>query len=271
MLERFECDDSVLQKGSFLADEVAYNIIYRICDSETKLCWKTADDTMIFAKTPGNSGWLWMAPELSDAVREGVARNLAGQLYREGIEVTGISGSPELTGLFARVYPPLTGQSHRLHIKLAAYRCPVVRQPTGIGGAIRKAGKEDIKTVAGFIAAFTQEAYGQQVEVASQIPAAAEMVESGELYVWVEAERIVSMAAIAHRTARHARINAVYTALDARNRGFASAVVAEVSAIIVEGGLEPMLYADVQNSAANKAYRNIGFIPSGQISEYRFS
>ncbi|ANY66728.1 hypothetical protein BBD42_09825 [Paenibacillus sp. BIHB 4019] len=271
MLERFEGGDSVLEQASFLADEVAYNIIYRVCDSETKLCWKTADDTLIFAKTPGNSGWLWMAPGLPDAVREKMARNLAGQLYREGIEVTGISGSPELAGLFARVYPPLTGQSQRLHIKLEAYRCPVVRQPSGIAGAIRKASAEDIKTVAGFIAAFTQEAYGQQVEVASQIPAAAEMVESGELYVWVEAEKLVSMAAIAHRTARHARINAVYTEPDARNHGFASALVAEVSAIIVAGGLEPMLYAEVQNPAANKAYRNIGFRPSGQIFEYRFT
>lgn len=78
------------------------------------------------------------------------------------------------------------------------------------------------------------------------------------------------MANIAHRSARHARMNAVFTAHNYRKKGFASALVAQQCMMLQKEGLLPMLYADIENPDSNKVYKNIGFVEVGKIAELSF-
>ena len=78
------------------------------------------------------------------------------------------------------------------------------------------------------------------------------------------------MAVIAHRTERYAHINTVVTALEQRGRGCARMLAGHISQELLAQGLTPMLYADARNPASNNAYRNAGFVPCGEITEYSF-
>ncbi|MEH7353475.1 GNAT family N-acetyltransferase [Neobacillus drentensis] len=78
------------------------------------------------------------------------------------------------------------------------------------------------------------------------------------------------MANISHRTAKYGRINAVFTPIEFRKNGYASALVAELCVILEKEKLVPMLYADISNPASNKVYQNIGFLKSGKITEIEF-
>ncbi|MBM7564001.1 GNAT family N-acetyltransferase [Paenibacillus sacheonensis] len=124
--------------------------------------------------------------------------------------------------------------------------------------------------VAGFLAGFLEDAHGVTAEPSSQLTEAEGAIDAGGLYLWFVDGQPVSMANIAHRSPRHARINAVYTPPACRKQGHASALVAALSSLILAEGLVPMLYADVINPASNKAYRNVGFVESGEIADLRF-
>jgi predicted GNAT family acetyltransferase len=47
-------------------------------------------------------------------------------------------------------------------------------------------------------------------------------------------------------------------------------LVAQISDIIKDENLTPMLYTDLSNPASNKAYKNVGFIECGKVNEVKF-
>lgn len=55
MLQKFGVNDQVLHQNMFMADEVQYNLIHRICESERSTCLKASNETMIFAQTEGQT------------------------------------------------------------------------------------------------------------------------------------------------------------------------------------------------------------------------
>ncbi|MDG0814541.1 GNAT family N-acetyltransferase [Cohnella rhizosphaerae] len=172
---------------------------------------------------------------------------------------------------FAQAYSADKGAEFRLHMALESYHCPSVTPSQRVrGGRARPAEERDLRKVAAYFAGFAQEAQGAYVEADSQLQAASGAIASGNLFVWEMEGVVVSMAKIAHRSPRHGRINAVYTPPDSRNRGFAGALVAELSAKLLREGLMPMLYTNAANPISNRAYRNVGFIAVGSITDIKF-
>ncbi|WP_217595654.1 GNAT family N-acetyltransferase [Cohnella sp. GbtcB17] len=262
--------DDVILRGDFQCDEVPYNLVYRVLDSDDARCWKSPDDAMLFVQTPGLNGWLWISPSLSAANRDRSIRALVERL-KDDPPLPGISAEPETATAFAQVYAGDRGMRFRLHMALASYHCPsVIPSKSVSGGSARPAEEKDLRKVAAFFAGFAQEAHGASVDADSQLQAASAAIASGNLFVWESEGEVVSMANIAHRSPRHGRINAVYTPPDSRNRGFAGALVAELSAVLLREELTPMLYTDAANPISNRAYRNVGFIAAGSISDIKF-
>ncbi|MBT2770956.1 GNAT family N-acetyltransferase [Halomonas sp. ISL-60] len=95
-----------------------------------------------------------------------------------------------------------------------------------------------MEIVAEFLAGFSEGAYGLPFDPNRQIPAAEEIIKTGNLYLWYVDSHPVSMANIAHRSPRHARINVVYTPSLFRKRGFASAIVAEICSVLESEGAD---------------------------------
>jgi hypothetical protein len=70
----------------------------------------------------------------------------------------------------------------------------------------------------------------------------------------------VSLAGFGGRTPNGIRIGPVYTPPERRARGYASALVAELSSELLSGGNRfCFLYTDLSNPAANRIYRRIGY------------
>ncbi|MEK0315392.1 GNAT family N-acetyltransferase [Cohnella sp. 56] len=268
MIERLTAHDSMLQ-GAFMLDEVPYNLVYRVLESEEALCVKTANEQLLFAQTPGLNGWLWLSPHSTVAQQEGNLSALMNHLAGRAA-LTGVSGAPASAQKFADAYAARTGTTWRTHMALEAYTCEAVRQPTHVPGELRQAAEGDADTVAAFIAGFSEETRGVPATPDSQRTAALGMIATGNLYVWVVEEEPVSMANIAFRAPRHGRINAVYTPRARRSRGYASAAVAELSLGLLREGLVPMLYTDAANPISNRAYRNVGYVQQGSLVDIQF-
>lgn len=64
--------------------------------------------------------------------------------------------------------------------------------------------------------------------IEEQVETAKMYIESGNFYVWRNDNEIISMANIAQRSQRHARINEVYTKPEIRGKGFRAMIVSEL-------------------------------------------
>ena len=85
------------------------------------------------------------------------------------------------------------------------------------------------------------------------------MIERQDLRIWQD-ERPVSMAVAQGETPNACRVGYVYTPPEARGRGYASALVAELSQRMLDSGLSfCVLYADLSNPTSNAIYQRIGY------------
>ncbi|WP_438491176.1 GNAT family N-acetyltransferase [Paenibacillus sp. IHBB 3054] len=268
MFESFEPDDRVLHSSGFKQEEVLHNLIHRIAEYEDAIKLKSIDDQLIFTQSTGHNAWLWVSKELEVQQRDDLVRQLAERVKDSGIP--GISAEPETAKAFAEAFCAAKGKLHHTNMMLKAYHCPEVRKPGHVSGSLLQAGEAHIPVIAEFTARFVEDAFGTSEQQENFLSYADEAVRAGNLYLWVVDGVPVSMAAIAHRSARHVRINDVYTPRTHRKQGYASAAVAELCQILLAEGLTPVLYADDKNPDSNKVYQTVGFVEAGQIADIKF-
>lgn len=262
-------DDLVLEGELFRKDEVRYNLLHLICGSQDALRVRTEDGRLVIAQTPGFNPWLWISSDLSPGEKDEMIRRLAE--YMDDREFPGITADLDIADRFARYYSTVKPCQPYPYMTLEAYECPEVFMPWGVQGIPEKATVAYTEKIAAYMAAFSQEAFGRRPDSREVYKAATSAVSSGGMYLWKDGDQIVSMARIAHRSPRHARINDVYTPPAHRKKGYASALVASLSLTCKQNGLTPMLYADAKNPDSNKVYRSIGFVHAGRLEEFRFA
>lgn len=268
MFVRLRPDDGILHRPPFTDAEVRYNLIHFICSGENSRCFKSEDGNLIFAQTPGHHAWIWLNERLAAARIRSLLDGLVE--YVRELDLPGVTGAPDWIGEVANGYAAARGLTAETRMSLIAYHCPNPVPPRGVQGAFRNATPADKEIVASYLAAFAREAFGVATDAAAQLANAGRMAEQGSLYLWLADDVPVSMACIAHRSARHARINAVYTPPEHRNHGYASALVASLCVMLHREHLTPMLYTDADNPVSNKVYRTIGFVECGRLEEIRF-
>ena len=140
------------------------------------------------------------------------------------------------------------------------YECrAVVRAPRAPGGG-RVATPSDCAILAAWVQGFSIEALGETLtddEAQSRI---ASHIAHGAMHVWEGDGQPVSLAAAVAPTPRGIRINHVYTPPEFRGRGFAGALVASLTELVLDSGREfAFLHTDLANPISNRLYVRIGY------------
>lgn len=260
--------ENILNQNPFALSEVQFNLFHRVAEGDLDIALKTADNNMIALNNDGFPMWLWIKENTEKEVIANIIDSLSYNLKDK--KLSGVAGEPNISSLFAKQYANLLGVENKLSMGMESYCCPKVIKPKNVLGRMIPSETCHTETVARFLAEFMFYYFGEKVTAESQIASAGRLISSGNLYLWKVNDIIVSMANIAHRSPRHARINSVLTPLGERKKGYASALVAEMSELVMKEGLIAMLYADITNQGSNKVYKNIGFIECGRIDQYSF-
>ncbi|MGH2500155.1 MAG: GNAT family N-acetyltransferase, partial [Candidatus Limnocylindria bacterium] len=91
------------------------------------------------------------------------------------------------------------------------------------------------------------------------------------LWLWEDAGAAVSMAGYGGRTSNGVRVGPVYTPPRLRGRGYATNLVARLSAWLLESGRSfCFLYTDLANPTSNRIYEDIGYERVCDSADYRF-
>src|SRR6476619_533777 len=164
----------------------------------------------------------------------------------------------------ARGAPPA-----RLSSSERIFQLTTVTRPPPVPGHARIVEPADRALVARWLGAFMREAFEDEP---SDIDAMTDRWISRRgrtLHLWEDGE-VVSLAGVGSRTPTGVRIGAVYTPPEARNRGYATALVASISQAELDAGRRfCFLFTDLSNPTANHIYQAIGYEPVRDVEMWR--
>jgi predicted GNAT family acetyltransferase len=204
-----------------------------------------------------------LTPMASDAVEA-----LVDAVVEQGEAPLGVSGEAATAAAFAGHWTERRGTAATPHMGMRVYRAFDVVSPDGVPGRLRTATPDDAAEVLAMI-----EGFHRDTGEASVVDDAAHLarIAGGAYVVWDVAGQTVAMAARTEPVAGMSRVQAVYTPPEHRRRGYAGAVVAELTARVRADGADAMLYTDLGNPTSNAVYRRIGYRAVAENIQYRFA
>lgn len=268
MLKVVESKDVYTNHSNFTKCEVEYNLIFPRLEDEKAFAIQSDDKNFIAVQKQGQDMAIWISPELDEVE----VSNYLLEFYEliKDRHIPSITGYKDIAEMVAIMLSKDRDCDYKQTMGMVAYYCPKVDYIDNDSIRLTKGTISHVEKVAYFFKGFAKDAYGIEVTEEKQIESAKSIINTGNVYLLEKDGEIVSMSNVAHRTKKYGRINSVYTPLEHRNNGYASAIVAKISMMLVREGLIPMLYTDDSNDISNKVYTNIGFRETGRVVNIQF-
>jgi predicted GNAT family acetyltransferase len=173
--------------------------------------------------------------------------------------VPGVMGREELATDFAEAWRETTGAKWRVGQRQRVHELRRVDHPDYPPGRFRAAGEHDLGFAQRCAVGFHVYCFGDDGRHEQTRRAAEAKVRKGHLFVW-DHDGPRSMATRNRPTAHGEAISLVFTPPEHRRRGYATAVVAKLSQLLLDDGNEfCTLYTDLSNPTSNRIYAQVGF------------
>lgn len=263
--------------GPILAkDEIEHNLILTLCQNAEKKIKKGEKADIRCSVVTDDDGFVMAAVQtpphnlvLSKSAHPNVEQ-LAETLAKNNFSFPGIVGPSDVASTFSNKWTEVTGQKFVEYMDQIIYVLKNVILPANVDGEMRFAKKGEEALVAEWIFAFSKSALpkAEQISEKEAKKQAEDLIKAGRMAFWTVKGKPVAQAS-ASGTDEIARVNRVYTPEAHRGKGYASALVAHLSKLQLEGGKRLCcLYADARNTKANSIYRKIGYEFVGRSSLY---
>lgn len=259
-------DDAVI--GRLLAgpDEITYHLIRVICRGEGPLLETDGAHFLAAQSSPRLPLWLWLRDAAWDTQTDALLELLSRCLARN--RALAVNAAEQAKDVL-RQAGERAGLSVRTHMEMNAYACYHFCPTSGSGRPVSP-GVQHRAAMAELLRQLAWDGEGERIPDSAAFGFADAMIGSPSLVLWEDGGEIVSMAMIADRDEKYARINTVVTRRDKRALGYAGLVAGELTRRTLADGLIPMLYADRSNPASNRTYQRLGYEQQGTIAEFRF-
>jgi GNAT superfamily N-acetyltransferase len=192
------------------------------------------------------------------AIEALVAAASAGDL-----PVPGVVGAVPEVHEFASRWTAVTGMSATTRRAEGAFALEEVAPVPIAAGTARPATEADRELLARWMVAFVAEALPDDPPAdddGREIVDSRLLSENAGLWLWEIDRRAVSVAGYGGPTPNGIRIGPVYTPPEHRGHGYATSLVAELSAWLIANGRRfCFLYTDLANPTSNAIYRRIGY------------
>ncbi len=191
---------------------------------------------------------------------DGAVALIADDLANRGRQPKGVVGPLDQCEVFARAWHQRTGQVHVLRFHLRHFELSASPALAVATGRLRRPDAGEQTLIVDWQLAFFEETRMPD-DVARVRRNAIQRFERGQVRIWDDGGA-AAFAGYGDVAAATARIAPVYTPPRFRGRGYASAMVGELSRELFAAGKRAILLsADVANPTSNSIYRRIGFRP----------
>jgi predicted GNAT family acetyltransferase len=194
---------------------------------------------------------------------EPLSRNALTALARAVEGLPGVVGGVPEASDFAKAWTARTGARTRIESRQGVYALERVIPPRPASGSARAAVDADRGLLLPWLQAFSVEALGESTpddELQRMLDLRLGEAPDYGFVLWEDEDRPVSVTGFGSPTPSGMRIGPVYTPPELRGRGYASALVAEVSQARLDAGRRfCFLYTNLANPTSNKIYVDLGY------------
>jgi hypothetical protein len=185
----------------------------------------------------------------------------------------GVVGPKAPVARFARLWEERTGERAEIGIQQRVYRASEAILPEGVTGSMRPYQESDRDLVIAWMDAFVDEALPEAPpEDAEHWLERTLSNPDGGVVLWLDGEQPVSFSGYGGLTPNGIRVGPVYTPPGLRRRGYASALVAELTKRLLEGGRKfCFLFTDLANPTSNSIYQRVGYEPVSDADQWVFA
>ena len=195
---------------------------------------------------------------------------LADFLIVKGFRLPGVNGVDEASDCFAEIWQEKTGQHARRIVNTRAYELRQVLPIDYPEGKMKIAEESDAQIVADMHNAMAEEVVLGPHRL-STAESELENIRLKRTFFWVDGGELVSLTIATRPQIRSICVSGVYTPPRHRRKGYARALVAEVSKELLSRGYElTNLFTDLSNPTSNKIYQEIGYQPICDYHQYEF-
>ena len=214
---------------------------------------------------------------LADAVDPEAVGPLAAAVRASGVPVPGVVGNRPTVDRFNEAWAPLAGAVPRLRMAQGVFALAEVQPVPPAPGAARSARPEDRRLILEWLEAFSAEALPEEPfdreSMARGVDRRITNMEATAtgIWLWQDGAQVVALVAYGSPTPEGIRLGPVYTPPERRRRGYATSLVAEVSAgLLAHGRPRCYLFTDLANPTSNAIYRRIGYEQVCESAEYGY-
>ena len=201
---------------------------------------------------------------LARPARDCALKELAVHLAASGEGVPGVVGATQESEEFAAEYTSAAGVGVLSREEQGIYALTEVEAVPVASGAPRPARPADRNLILEWYSEFHAEVESRMpwngARVLEQVDARIAEGNRLGLWLWEDGGKAVSLSGAGGPTPTGIRVGPVYTPPELRGRGYATSLVAAMSAALLAGGRQLcFLYTDMTNPISNAIYRRIGY------------
>lgn len=150
---------------------------------------------------------------------------------------------------------------------MLAYNCHSPVAPAqAVMGKIKVAEVEDIEDAFQFLQFFHKNTNFDSSDINANRKKAEDLIANKEFFFWVDENGEKVACCSAQSSEKYGILSSVYTRNDKRRMGYASALIFEVSNLILKSGKLPAIYTDADNPPSNACYTALGFEVQGALT-----
>jgi GNAT superfamily N-acetyltransferase len=211
---------------------------------------------------------------LGDPSSDAALGSLLEAVVTDDPEVPGIVGNLPFVEPAAERLAAASGRSAERILSQGVYGLTAVRDVARAPGEARAATTEDRTQILAWVRAFADEAIPDPEEAFERMERNLQSRfggEGGGFWLWEDRGEPVSLSGFSGPTPNGIRIGPVYTPPEHRKHGYATTLVADLSAWLLEQGHRAcFLYTDLANPTSNRIYVEIGYERACDAMEFTF-
>lgn len=196
------------------------------------------------------------------------ARALARALHERGEEVGGVNGALPAVQVFAEETARLGGGTAEVGLHMRLFELGDLVEPEPVAGELRPVLAEEVELAHHWLELFMADAdeqagrpRGSSPHEAPTLGDLARRVAAGGYWFWVDGERPVNLTVGSAEAFGVSSVGPVFTPVESRGHGYASAAVASVSRLLRDRGARVCLFTDQANPTSNRIYQRLGYRP----------
>lgn len=195
-----------------------------------------------------------------------------GEVYET---LPGVNGIADDGLQFAELWKQKQGQDYSVMMDMGQYRLDKLIPPQNVNGQARPANQNDFEMLVDWLIKFSADTgmntnYSRE-EAEKNITRKLEKPILGGISIWMDEGQAVSIASATRESENGGNVSLVYTPPEFRGRGYASAVTAHTSKLILDAGKSfCTLTTNLSYPTSNKIYQAIGYKMIGNLRHIEF-